>query len=687
MQTDPSSQQSDALVQLVDDAVEQIIKTQDFNDLLAWMREPGRFNGLIPPDNAPGAEETLAFLLARTVWNATPLPRNKYRPLPLPKPARNEPCPCGSGYKYKRCCANTADGIDLDREEIWTIAISHFSEDQIKGALSVHAIPTQALTVLAEQKWRQGHNGKAKTLLEPMFSADLSRLADTHEGALELLCDVYTDLGYTRKKRTLLNHIIQSAPTRLRSVAYQRLATMLMDEDQAAEAWHAFQQAQRCEPSHPGLSALEVTLLISQGRLNEASERARFWRRKLADNEQATPELLSFLDEVTEDPAGALMSTDPTAQLTEMKTLIEVALKRPVPQYRVADEFIDDDLSEEELKKNLKHRLNAMGIQGEEAERALAGELDLDEGADPADEFSDPNLDLFEPDVPPDEPLGYMFAPPSHLTGVEYGWHTLCPLNKPFSVSLQPFSESDPWEQDMAEQWMDYLHTQPSAMDSLDILDDLASALDLHPFADFLGGEQSCYVPLLERAVAIIDQALASAPPEAVIPWFIGENRPALRLLYRYILTLEEQENTESLITRCRQYLSINPEDNHGLRGLYVDTLLRQGKAHEVLELCEQFPNDMLVETAYGRVLALYRLGELDAARHALTRAHRVNEHVPTMLYNKRVRKPALRQDGVLVGGKDQAWVYREQMRDVWCDTKGAIDWLKCGSPKRVRKK
>jgi hypothetical protein len=32
---------------------------------------------------------------------------------------------------------------------------------------------------------------------------------------------------------------------------------------------------------------------------------------------------------------------------------------------------------------------------------------------------------------------------------------------------------------------------------------------------------------------------------------------------------------------------------------------------------------------------------------------------------------------GVQYGGDDQAWLYREAMRDLWLETPGAIDWLK----------
>jgi hypothetical protein len=38
---------------------------------------------------------------------------------------------------------------------------------------------------------------------------------------------------------------------------------------------------------------------------------------------------------------------------------------------------------------------------------------------------------------------------------------------------------------------------------------------------------------------------------------------------------------------------------------------------------------------------------------------------------------------GVQFGGDDQAWLYRDEMRDVWLETAGAIDWLKQAAKRR----
>lgn len=94
-----------------------------------------------------------------------------------------------------------------------------------------------------------------------------------------------------------------------------------------------------------------------------------------------------------------------------------------------------------------------------------------------------------------------------------------------------------------------------------------------------------------------------------------------------------------------------------------------------------QYPADLNPDIAYGHVLALYRLGKIDEAGVAIRDAVVDLPKVPRYLSAKRVRKPKLDSFGVRIGGDDQAWLYRQEMRDVWEATPGALDWLKVHRP------
>jgi hypothetical protein len=82
-------------------------------------------------------------------------------------------------------------------------------------------------------------------------------------------------------------------------------------------------------------------------------------------------------------------------------------------------------------------------------------------------------------------------------------------------------------------------------------------------------------------------------------------------------------------------------------------------------------------EVTFGKILALYRMGKKKEAGEELGHALEPLGKIPRYLTAKRIRKPKLRPDAIQFGGDDQAWLYREAMRDVWLQTPGALEWLK----------
>ena len=96
-------------------------------------------------------------------------------------------------------------------------------------------------------------------------------------------------------------------------------------------------------------------------------------------------------------------------------------------------------------------------------------------------------------------------------------------------------------------------------------------------------------------------------------------------------------------------------------------------------------------ETAYGRALALYRTGQLEAATIALRSAVQDLPRVPKYLLANSIRQPKMTPGYLALGGDDQAWIYREDMRSVWLQTPGAMTWLETVSrqvrPKAARKR
>ena len=154
------------------------------------------------------------------------------------------------------------------------------------------------------------------------------------------------------------------------------------------------------------------------------------------------------------------------------------------------------------------------------------------------------------------------------------------------------------------------------------------------------------------------------------------ENRPGLRLTAHLIDLCLDQRDRQRATDLMQWMLRINPHDNHGYRSVLVNELLRSERNDEALALIAAYPGDVHPETAYGEVLAHLRAGDEEKARAVLEHALRSNRFVPEFLRPDHVQAPKLQSHGVSLGGKDQAWFYREDARDLWLATPGSLEWL-----------
>lgn len=257
-------------------------------------------------------------------------------------------------------------------------------------------------------------------------------------------------------------------------------------------------------------------------------------------------------------------------------------------------------------------------------------------------------------------------------------WQRLTGMSGPFSTDPTSGDEEEAWQR--RDEWLPWLEANPQALDSLDILDDIVRLLVwIDPYNDT---DDRWTMALLSRSAAMIARSWPARKPGR-IPWVIEENRPALRLLWQYIerLPAEEADRIERFE---RLYLRLNPNDNHGVRQSLVNRLLTADRDADALAIADRYPRDMHAETAYGRVLALFRLGRLDEAADAMETARRHLPLVADYLLRDRVDTPRLDELGEFqVGGEDQAWLYREEMREVWMKTRGVPQWLETQASNR----
>jgi tetratricopeptide (TPR) repeat protein len=332
------------LESLLQDAAREIFRVEDFDSFSQWLRQnfdsycaPGMFDeGL-----APGTVAALTGHLAREIWQFMPLPGNHFKPRPLPKLKPNDPCACGSGAKFKQCCQRLAGSfsLTLESEQVWVFAIPALQEfGLLEKAIASRQVPLEGLLEAAIELFDQQQYRKSAALLEPMVALEhASKSGSLHDYALNLLCNCYDALGFHRKKRGLLDMLVQQAPKSvLRGGAWQRLACILMDEGDDKAAWQAFQKAQRDTPHSDSLGVLEVQLLMAGGRLREIPPRAEFWRRQLlrAGLQKDDPQV-ELLNGFMKDPVGMMLELSGAEELLELYRWIEQQQTRAVPAYQL----------------------------------------------------------------------------------------------------------------------------------------------------------------------------------------------------------------------------------------------------------------------------------------------------------------------------------------------------------------
>jgi tetratricopeptide (TPR) repeat protein len=256
-------------------------------------------------------------------------------------------------------------------------------------------------------------------------------------------------------------------------------------------------------------------------------------------------------------------------------------------------------------------------------------------------------------------------------------WRARVTVFKPHLTALES-DDAEAWER--LAPGLAWLKKHPRAWQCFDILDDLALAVDS---ADIMGAEH-LLLPIQERACALLRLVLATNQAEQCrLPWAFLENRPALRLVVALIYRLRDRRRLDDAQALAEWMLfTLNPNDNHGLREDLAHLYLERGNANAALAVCDRYPDDVMAATLFDRALALHILGRAEEATAALRLAAGCCPHVLPTLVAANPKRPRLDPAWVTVGGKDEAWLYREAMLPVW-RASDALDWARAVAPKR----
>ena len=260
---------------------------------------------------------------------------------------------------------------------------------------------------------------------------------------------------------------------------------------------------------------------------------------------------------------------------------------------------------------------------------------------------------------------------------------TLRRLHAQWAAYAQVLGEASPainWDARLP--WLVWLKKNPLALQSFDVLFDMVEALnDTEP--RLTGMETEIILPLLLRAEALLRLIIKQQRAEGrALEWGWRENRPALSLLANlafYYVAQGDLERAVDLLAWC--VLTLNPSDNQGLRNPLIHHYLRINRIEDALSLVARYPDD-LPALQYGGVLALFMADKIEEAARQLKQTARDYPEIARMLLSANPRRPALNPGFSTLGGKDEAWYYREENLDVWQHS-GGLAWLRQALPKQ----
>lgn len=561
------------------------------------------------------------------VYGGMPLPAHGFRARRMPEPGRNERCLCGSKLKYKQCCKPLVDEIDLGDRNLLRYVLDQF------GPAEFARLPSSKVELddVADTAWAWSEEGdatRAVALLEAWFAPGQSPTA-RHVVLLDTLVDVLAAIGNARARDDLLARVLEQSDPALRIAALVHRADVEMERGELDTAWATWTTIDAQDHDNPDHAMLEVPLLLERGEFERAASRARHWTRLIEqvirdeDAGNAFDGVLDFLDDVANDPPGA----------------------RERSRARVRQ---DDALGV--LERSLVHLPAPRALHAYVEKSAGEGVLDA-------------------------EPV---------LAEAERAWAAAWPLPKPRGLQQDDASDEavmNAWVQ--AENWFKVLDDHPAAWHSFVVLDDIA--LLVSTCVDHVEEDPvfvHLYLPLLERAMALVEVNLAALTTVGTLPWDRPPNRPLLRLLEHALICAAENllfedadRNTDAWRRLVERLVALNPDDNHGHANDYARLLIAANDLAGVETLYARLAGRAEPSLALTSVYALWRAGrEADARARLALHARPLAPLVDVLLERESRGTPRPAID-TLAPAERRAWDYRAGWRVLWEST-GALAWL-----------
>ena len=157
--------------------------------------------------------------------------------------------------------------------------------------------------------------------------------------------------------------------------------------------------------------------------------------------------------------------------------------------------------------------------------------------------------------------------------------------------------------------------------------------------------------------------------------WGILETRPYMRARQQLAELLLELERVPEAIGHFEALLTLNPNDNQGVRDTLLGCYLASDNLAGARRLLHQYEKDGSAVFAWGKTLLRFLSGDLEGADRALADARRCNRFVELYLTGRKLVPKEL-PDSYSLGSNEEALVCLEETAAAWATHPKALIWL-----------
>lgn len=168
------------------------------------------------------------------------------------------------------------------------------------------------------------------------------------------------------------------------------------------------------------------------------------------------------------------------------------------------------------------------------------------------------------------------------------------------------------------------------------------------------------------------------------LEWSILENRPYLRSCQ--ILGLEHQYRNEydKAIEYYDEILSLNVNDNQGIRYLKLECLFYKKDFKSVRKFLSNHKDDWSIEFAYGKIVIDIIDGKTENAKKGIENALKINSFLPNEIIKTKHIKPEPRripgeefyEAGIALGSVQESYSYWSRNKEIY-KNKNVIEFFK----------